>query len=71
MITDADWKAAQKFAGKEFSDEERQIIGLLAAGASTPSIAKVLGTNRSAVWRMVSKIREKLPNSAVVAKRSS
>jgi len=63
VITGADWKAAEQCAGKEFSDEERQIIRLLASGQSTPSIAKALGTNRSAIWRKVKRIREKLPPS--------
>jgi DNA-binding CsgD family transcriptional regulator len=63
VITGADWKAAERCAGEEFSDEERQIIRLLALGQSTPSIAKALGTNRSAVWRKIQRIREKLPES--------
>jgi len=63
VITGADWKAIAGRAGEEFSDEEREIIRLLASGLSTPSIAKALGTNRSAIWRKVRKIREKMPHS--------
>ncbi|HVZ18793.1 MAG TPA: sigma factor-like helix-turn-helix DNA-binding protein [Terriglobales bacterium] len=64
MITGADWKAAQKYAGSEFTEEERQIIIFLASGLSTPNIAKALGTNRSAVWRKIQKIRQRLPAAA-------
>jgi DNA-binding NarL/FixJ family response regulator len=65
VITGADWKAVAQCVGNEFSDEERHIIQLLASGLSTPSIARELGTNRSAIWRKVRKIREKLLHATV------
>jgi biotin operon repressor len=33
---------------------------LLAEGSSTPKIAKTLGTNRSAIWRRVQLLKQRL-----------
>jgi len=60
QITGTDWRAVQaKLKGKISGDDSR-IVELLAAGKSTPDIAKALGTNRSAIWRRVQKIKEQL-----------
>lgn len=55
-----DWGAAQvQLQGKVTANDEK-IVELLAAGRSTPEIAKTLGTNRSAIWRRVQKIKMQL-----------
>jgi DNA-binding NarL/FixJ family response regulator len=60
MITGTNWSEAKaKLAGRISTDEQR-IVDLLAAGKSTPDIARALGTNRSAIWRRVQKIRQLL-----------
>jgi DNA-binding NarL/FixJ family response regulator len=55
-----DWRAAQTRFSEKLSEEERQIVDLLAKGKSTPDIAKALGTNRSAIWRKIQKIKQQL-----------
>jgi len=56
-----DWRAAVALLRGKISEEEQRIVDLLAAGKSTPDIAKALGTNRSAVWRKVQRIKNQLP----------
>lgn len=55
-----DWTAAKVKLRDKISRDDLQIVDLLAAGKSTPDIAKTLGTNRSAVWRRVQKIKQEL-----------
>ncbi len=55
-----DWSAAKVKLRDKISGNDFQIVELLAAGKSTPDIAKTLGTNRSAVWRRVQKIKQEL-----------
>ena len=64
VITGFDWKAARSKTGAGLTPDERRIVELLAEGKSTPQIAKLIGTNRSAVWTRAKRIREKLSNSA-------
>jgi len=52
-----DWKNAKIKLRDKISADDYQIVELLAAGKSTPDIAKTLGTNRSAVWRRVQRIK--------------
>ncbi|MFL6606331.1 MAG: AsnC family transcriptional regulator [Steroidobacteraceae bacterium] len=56
-MTQIDWKAAQISLRGKLSNIDQEIVDLLAARKSTPDIAKALGTNRSAVWRRVQKIK--------------
>lgn len=55
-----DWGAAKERLRGKISEDDQRVVDLLAAGKSTPDIAKALGTNRSAVWRRVQKIKEHL-----------
>lgn len=59
-ITRTDWRAAQANLKGKISGDDFRIVEMLAAGKSTPDIAKALGTNRSAIWRRVQKIKEQL-----------
>lgn len=55
-----DWgNARESLRGKIAADDER-IVELLSLGKSTPDIAKEIGTNRSAVWRRVQRIKQLL-----------
>jgi DNA-binding CsgD family transcriptional regulator len=60
VINNFDWKAAALHAGDSLAPLERSILNLLAKGKSTYEIAKILKTNRSAVWFTAKKIRQKL-----------
>ena len=55
-----DWRAAKSKLQGRVSEDDFQIVELLADGKSTPDIAKALGTNRSAVWRRVQRIKREL-----------
>jgi len=55
-----DWTAAKSKLRDKVSEDDFQIVELLATGKSTPDIARALGTNRSAVWRRVQKIKLEL-----------
>jgi DNA-binding NarL/FixJ family response regulator len=55
-----DWASAKAKLQNRISGDDFQIVELLAAGKSTPDIAKALGTNRSAIWRRVQKIKREL-----------
>lgn len=59
-ITRVDWRSAQAKLKSKISADDQRIVELLAAGKSTPDIAKAIGTNRSAVWRRIQKIKEHL-----------
>jgi DNA-binding CsgD family transcriptional regulator len=63
VITGFDWKAAQHKGSKILTPEEKRIVDLLADGKSTPEIAKILGTNRSAIWTRARKIRAKFADA--------
>jgi DNA-binding CsgD family transcriptional regulator len=62
-ITGFDWKAARSRIGAGLTADEKRIVELLAEGKSTPQIAKLVGTNRSAIWSKAKRIRQKLSNS--------
>jgi IS30 family transposase len=53
-----DW--SHVVATVELSDEERQIVQMLAAKKSLPDIAKSLGQHRSMIWRKVERIKARL-----------
>lgn len=55
-----DWNAAKLKLRDRISGDDFQIVELLAAGKSTPDIAKTIGINRTAVWRRVQKIKREL-----------
>jgi len=55
-----DWPSAQAKLKGKISGEDQRIVDLLVQGRSTPDIAKSLGTNRSAVWRRVQRIKQQL-----------
>jgi DNA-binding CsgD family transcriptional regulator len=44
----------------QLSDEERQIVQMLAAKKSLPEIGKTLGQHRSMIWRKVERIKARL-----------
>lgn len=56
-MTQIDWQAARVTLKGKISEEDERIVDLLVAHKSTPDIAKSLGTNRSAVWRRIQKIK--------------
>ena len=62
-ITGFDWKAARSRTGAGLTSDEKRIVELLAEGKSTPQIAKLVGTNRSAIWSKAKRIRQKFSNS--------
>ena len=55
-----DWSDAKARLIGKVSAEDQRIVELLAAGKSTPDIAKALGTNRSAIWRKVKRLKQLL-----------
>lgn len=55
-----DWRAAHDKLEGKLDQSDQQILGWLAAGKSTPAIAQMLCTNRSAIWRRVERIKAKL-----------
>jgi DNA invertase Pin-like site-specific DNA recombinase len=59
-IVGIDWRAAKERLKARLDPDDQRIVDLLALGKSTPDIAKLLGTNRSAVWRRIQKIKEYL-----------
>jgi DNA-binding CsgD family transcriptional regulator len=59
-ITGFDWNAARSKGGATLSAPEKRVVDLLAEGKSTPEIAKICGTNRSAIWSMATAVRRKL-----------
>jgi DNA-binding NarL/FixJ family response regulator len=61
MSVDVDWKAAAVQLHEQLNEEERRIVQLLAEGHNRPHIAATMGLHRSAVWRKIQKIRERLP----------
>lgn len=56
-IRRVDWRKALEKLGAAVDEADRQVIALLAEGKSTPEIARIVGTNRSAIWRRVSRLR--------------
>jgi DNA-binding CsgD family transcriptional regulator len=52
-----DWQAVRSELKGKLSDVDERIVDLLAAHKSTPDIAKTLGTNRSAVWWRIQRIK--------------
>jgi hypothetical protein len=56
--------AVTKLEGAVSADDAR-IIALLAEGRSTPEIAKTLGTNRSAIWRRIQRLKAQLVASGL------
>jgi DNA-binding CsgD family transcriptional regulator len=60
MVSSIDWKDVNEKRSASLSDEDREIVSLLALGRSTPEIAKALGQHRSMVWRKVQRIRSSL-----------
>jgi DNA-binding CsgD family transcriptional regulator len=58
VIVGFDWKGATQSV--ELAPDERSIVELLAQGKGTYEIAKILKTNRSAIWFKAKRIREKL-----------
>jgi DNA-binding CsgD family transcriptional regulator len=59
-ITGFDWKAAQRRGAAILTAKEKRVVELLAEGKSTPEIAEICGTNRSAVWQIATAVRRKL-----------
>ena len=55
-----DWRVAQAKLKDKISGEDERIVEFLVQGKSTPDIAKSLGTNRSAVWRKIQRIKLQL-----------
>ena len=54
-----DWRGAGgKLRG--MSSEEQRIVELLVIGRTQPEIGRELGLHRSAVWRRVKKLRDRL-----------
>ena len=59
-IRQIDWRGALAKLGESVTETDRQIMKLLAEGSSTPKIAKALGANRSAIWRRVQLLKQRL-----------
>jgi len=59
----SDWQAMKVRIAKDLSESDRQILELLAQGNSTPVIARLLGTNRSAIWRRVQRLKIESENA--------
>lgn len=59
-ITGFDWNAAKSKGAAILTAREKRVVDLLAEGKSTPEIAKICGTNRSAIWSMAAAVRRKL-----------
>jgi DNA-binding NarL/FixJ family response regulator len=59
-ITGFDWSAAKSKGAAILTAREIRVVDLLAEGKSTPEIAKICGTNRSAIWSMATAVRKKL-----------
>lgn len=59
-ISRINWQEARAALKDKLSTDDQLLVDLLVAGKSTPAIAKELGTNRSAVWRRVQKIKQQL-----------
>jgi hypothetical protein len=59
-ISQIDWAAAKSRLRGKLSETDQQIVDLLVLHKSTPDIARALGTNRSAIWRRVQKIKAQL-----------
>jgi IS30 family transposase len=57
MESSIDWKVINERRAAFLSEEDREIVGLLALGRSTPEIAKALRQHRSMIWRKVQRIR--------------
>lgn len=55
-----DWSAVRGRLHGRLNKEDQQVLDALAAGKSTPEIARVLGSHRSAIWRCVERIKAKL-----------
>jgi hypothetical protein len=54
------WRdATARLEGRVSADDAR-IVALLAEGRTTPEIAKTFGTNRSAIWRRVQRLKAQL-----------
>jgi DNA-binding CsgD family transcriptional regulator len=56
-IRHIDWREALQAAGSQLREDDRRVLELLAEGKSTPEIARLLGSNRSAIWRQVLRLR--------------
>lgn len=56
----ATWKDSAHRLGESVSTEEKRMLQLLADGRTQAQIAKELGLHRSAVWRRVKKLRNRL-----------
>lgn len=64
-LRNINWRdAVTKLEGTVSADDAR-IIALLAEGRSTPQIAKTLGTNRSAIWRRIQRLKAQLVASGL------
>ena len=60
-----DWQGA---GGKlqDMSPEEQRIVELIVIGHTQPEIGRELGLHRSAVWRRVKKLRDRLTETTEV-----
>jgi len=51
-------------ASIQLSEEEQQIVQMLAARRSLPAIGRALGQHRSMIWRKVQRIKARLIESS-------
>lgn len=60
MKAPADWNVIRaRLAAGTLSKEDEQILGLLVAGQSTPTIARAMKQHRSMIWRKVESLRRR------------
>jgi DNA-binding NarL/FixJ family response regulator len=54
------WESALSSLRGSLSSEEEAILRMLVAGRTQPDIGKQLGLHRSAVWRRVKRLRQRV-----------
>jgi DNA-binding CsgD family transcriptional regulator len=59
-----DWQAAADRLRAEVSGDEREVLDMLAQGMTQPQMAARLNMHRSAIWRRVKKLRNRLDAEA-------
>ncbi len=54
-----DWHALRAALHTTITDDDTRLLDLLAAGKSTPTIAKLLGQHRSRIWRRSQALKQR------------